>query len=197
MTAIDLSEREGSTRVALQIKRWLVGALGMGFLGLAVDVFLEHYISRHSQAQWIPIVFGPLAGATALVTAWWFEALSLRLFSMACWISIAVGGLGLYYHGMAVIERLESLQGPWTWQALLGVLRYAPPLGAPGAFMAMGILGLLVHTCALKLEHVLPPTTASDAARRRPMPVVYGLFALAFLAIVLVPLVLALIHRLF
>ena len=34
--------------------------------------------------------------------------MTLRLFGIAAWISIVVGGLGLYYHGVAVARYLES-----------------------------------------------------------------------------------------
>jgi hypothetical protein len=72
MTLTDRPEQEGSIHVALQIKRWLLGFLGLGFWGLTVDVFLEHYFTIHSmrQPQWIPIVFGPLAGVMTLLAAW-------------------------------------------------------------------------------------------------------------------------------
>lgn len=34
--------------------------------------------------------------------------MTLRLFGIAAWISIVVGGLGLYYYGVAVVRYLES-----------------------------------------------------------------------------------------
>lgn len=187
----------GPSRVAFQIKRWLVAALAMWFAGLAVDVFLEHYIALHSLAQWMPIIFGPLAAATALVTVWRFEGKTLRFFSVVAWISIGIGVLGLYYHAAAVMRRLESFQDLWNLPKLLPVLRYAPPLGAPGAFVAMGVLGLLVHTCALKLENVLVPTGAREPEQKTPTPLAYALFTVAFLAVVLAPFIPAMIHRLF
>lgn len=199
MRAVGVSDREEPSRVALQIKRWVIAALGMGFLGLTVDVFLEHYFTMHSMRspQWIPVAFGPLAGAITLVTAWRFEAMTLRLFSIASWISVCVGGVGLYYHGRALVRNLEKFADLLDWQTLLAILPHVPPLGAPMAFVGMGVLGLLVHTCALKLESVLLPTAARGVDRPRPTPLAYGLFALAFLVLVLVPFIPALIHRLF
>ena len=164
MMRTDRPDHTGSIHVALQIKRGLLGFIGMGFLGLTIDVFLEHYFTMHSmrQPQWIPIVFGPLGGAVT-------------------------GGLGLYYRGMAVARNLESLLDLLDWQTLFAVLPHAPPLGAPMAFVGMGVLGLLVPTCTLKLEHLVRPRSlAADA-----------LFALAFLLLVLAPLSPMLIHVLF
>jgi len=184
----------GPSRVAFRIKRWLVGALAMGFAGLAVDVFVEHYVTLHSLAQWMPIIFGPLAAATALVTVWRFEGRTLRFLSVVSWISIGIGVLGIYYHATAVMRRLESVQDLWNWPKLLPVLRYAPPVGAPGAFVAMGVLGLLVHACALKLENVLVRAGARGPDHKAPTPLEYALFTVAFLAVVLAPFIPAVIH---
>lgn len=189
MTHGDLPGHEGPIELALQIKRWLLGALGLGFLGLTVDVFLEHYFATRSirPQQWIPIVFGPLAGAIALVTAWRLEAVTLRLFAYTSSISIGVGGLGLYFHGQAMARNFESFSEIFNWQWLFGVLPHAPPLGAPTAFVGMGVLGLLVHTCALKLQDMMRPRTRTAS--------VIG--ALAFLLLVLLPLSPTLVHLLF
>jgi hypothetical protein len=189
MTHTGPPEHEGSIHMALQIKRWLLAFLGLGFWGLTVDVFLEHYFTIHSmrQPQWIPIVFGPLAGVMTLLAAWRFEAMTLRLFGLAAWISISIGGLGLYYHGVAVARFLESPLELLDVQVLFAVLPHTPPLGAPMAFVGMGVLGLLVHTCALKLEHLVRP---------RSLPA-NAVFALVFLLLVLAPLSPMLIHVLF
>ncbi len=123
--------------------------------------------------------------------------MTLRFFPVVSWISIAIGGLGLYYHGVAAARRLGSLQDLMDWQKLLAVLRYAPPLGAPAAFIGMGVLGLLVHACALKLETVLLPTAARGVEVRKPTPLAYGLFGLAFVLLVFAPIIPAIVHRLF
>ena len=189
MTQGDLAGHAGTIGVAVQIKRWLLVALGLGFLGLTVDVFLEHYFTIHSmrEPQWIPVVFGPLAGAIALVTAWRFEAVSLWLFSLASWLSLGVGGLGLFFHGRAVARNFEHFAELLDPQALFAILPHATPLGAPMAFVGIGILGLLVHTCAVKLEHMVRPRTRTASV----------VFALAFLLLVLAPLSPLLIHVLF
>lgn len=196
-TATDVSL--APTRVALRIKRWLVAAVGMGFLGLTLDVFLEHYFTIHSMRspQWTPVVFGPLAAAVALITAWRFDATMLRLFSGAAWISIGIGTLGLYYHGWALARNFESFADLVDLQALFAVLPHTPPLGAPGAFVAMGVLGLLVHTCALKLENMLATGAAPRVETRRPAALAYALFGLAFVVLALIPFVPAVLHRLF
>lgn len=189
MTHSDLLGHEGPIDLVLRIKRWLLGALGVGFLGLTADVFLEHYFAIRSirPQQWIPIVFGPLAGAIALVTAWRFEAMTLKLFRIASWVSTGVGALGLYFHAQAMARNFESFSESFDWQWLFGVLPHAPPLGAPTAFVGMGVVGLLVHTCALKLQDMTRPRT-------RTAPVIG---ALAFLLLVLLPLSPTLVHLLF
>ncbi len=189
MTRSDHVGHEGDVDVALQMKRWLLVALGLGFGGLTVDVFLEHYFAIRSirAQQWIPIIFGPLAAATALVTAWRFAGVMLRLFAVASWVSIGVGLVGLYFHGHAVTRTVDTFSELLDWQTLLGILPHAPPLGAPTAFVGMGVLGLLIHTCAVKLEHMAAPRTQRA----------YAISALAFLLLVVAPLSPVLIHLLF
>jgi len=133
----------------------------------------------------------------ALVTARRFEGMTLRFFSVVSWISIAIGGLGLYYHAVAATRRFGSLQDLVGWGKVLAVLRYAPPLGAPAAFIGMGVLGLLVHSCALRLENILTAPVGRAAARRTPTALAYGVFGAAFLLLVFAPFIPALIHRLF
>lgn len=152
-----VSDREDPISIAFQVKRWLVAALGVGFFGLAADVFMEHYFTMHSMrpAQWIPLAFGPVAGAIALATAWRFPSMTLRPFSIVSWVSIGVGALGLYYHGRALARNLETFTDLLDVNTLFAILPHVPPLGAPMAFVSMGVLGLLVHTGALKLKTLL------------------------------------------
>ncbi|MBI4639993.1 MAG: hypothetical protein HY731_04830 [Candidatus Tectomicrobia bacterium] len=149
------------------------------------------------QPQWVPVAFGPLAGVITLVAAWWFEAITLRLFAIACSISMIIGGLGLYYHGMAVARNFESVADLLNWRMLFAALPHAPPLGAPMAFVGMGVIGLLVHTCALKLERVLMPEEADGVEPQTHTLTASTLFILAFLLLVLAPLSPMLIHLLF
>lgn len=125
------------------------------------------------------------------------EARTLRFFSIVSSMSIAIGGLGLYYHGVAVWHRLGSLHDLVDWPKLLPVLRYAPPLGAPAALVGMGALGLLAHTCALKLENILAPFAGRRAKPRRPMPLAYALFGLTFVLLVAAPFVPVVLHWVF
>ncbi len=145
----------------------------------------------------MPIIFGPLAGVVALGTAWRLEAMTLRFFWIVSWMSIAIGGLGLYSHGVAVWHRLGGLHDLVDWPKLLAVPRYAPPLGAPAAFVGMGALGLLAHTCVLKLETILAPSAGRRAKPQRPIPLAYALFGLTFVLLVAAPFVPVVLHWVF
>lgn len=181
--------------LAHRIKRWLLAAIGLSFTALGVDTFFEHFITLHHQAQWIPIIFGPVAGMIALATAWRPGPLTLRLFFIAAWLAVAVGVLGLYYHGATLMARLGGSQAPLDWRTLLTTLRYGPPIGAPFAFAGMGVLGLLIRTCSRKLEGILGRDGAAGE-RAAPGLLAYGLFGLAFLALVVAPLMPMVLHRL-
>lgn len=180
---------------AHRIKRWLLVAIALGFFGLGADTFFEHFITMRHQAQWIPIIFGPIAGVTALATAWRPHGLLWRLFFTTSWLAVLVGLAGIYYHGASALAQLGDAPGSNGWEALLLQLRVAPPVGAPLAFTGLGVLGLLLQACSRKLERILVQDEGG-AAPASPGPLAYALFVLAFAVLVVAPLLPMLAHRL-
>lgn len=118
----------------------LMAALNEILLG--VDTYLAHSIGGTIRAgEWIPIIFGPVAGILLLVGG--LIAMRKRLAaniiaSMAMLGSIAVGMLGSYYH----LHRAILSSAPAGQQVTALVLIYAPPLLGPLTFALVGILGI-------------------------------------------------------
>ena len=118
----------------------LLTALSEIFIGL--DHYLAHSLSGTIVPnEWIPIVFGPVAGGLLLLAG----VIALRRRSLATVIgtvtllsSIAVGLLGAYFHFVRAI--LPS--GPAGERVTLGLLVWAPPVLGPLFLSLVGIIGI-------------------------------------------------------
>jgi hypothetical protein len=118
----------------------LMAATNEIFLG--VDIFFAHSISGTIRPfEWIPIIFGPIAGALLLIAG----LIALRKRSLATVIatlvfiaSIAVGLLGAYFHLMRAILP----NAPAGQRVTIDLLVWAPPLLGPLTFCLVGVLGI-------------------------------------------------------
>ena len=116
----------------------LLMAVNLIFLG--VDTYLAHSLSGTIRAnEWIPIIFGPVAGALLLVAG----IIALRQRSaatlLACGVfalSFLVGALGTYFH----LRR--ALIGIAPAGETLPLVIWAPPALGPLAFCLMGWVGI-------------------------------------------------------
>ncbi len=143
----------------------LMVAINEIFLG--VDIYLAHSVSGTIvPREWIPIMFGPLAGVMLLIAG----IIALRQRPLATVIavvvslgSICVGLLGAYFH----VIRAVLPYGPAGHQITVNYLVWAPPVLAPLTFGLVGVLGI----SAILLED--PPDSgmlALPAGRRLCLP---------------------------
>ncbi|MBN1562855.1 MAG: hypothetical protein JXA10_03390 [Anaerolineae bacterium] len=118
----------------------LLAAINEIFLG--IDIYLAHDISGTIVPnEWIPIIFGPVAGALLLVAG----VIALRQRPLATLIattvlmaSIAVGLLGVYFH----LRRAALPDAPSGEQVTLALLAWGPPFLGPLMFCLVGLFGL-------------------------------------------------------
>jgi len=118
----------------------LMAAINEIFLG--IDIYLAHSISGTIVPnEWIPIIFGPVAGALLLVAG----LLATRRRPLATVIangvflcSITVGLLGAYFH----LVRAILPTGPIGQQVSVNLLVWAPPIVGPLTFSLVGVLGI-------------------------------------------------------
>ncbi len=131
-------------RVRLPLSRdqlmLLMAAINEIFLG--IDIYLAHMISGTIVPnEWIPIIFGPVAGVLLLVAG----LIALRNRPVATVIanvvfvaSIVVGLLGAYFH----LVRAALPSGPAGQQITVNLLIWAPPILGPLTFSLVGWLGM-------------------------------------------------------
>lgn len=118
----------------------LMAAINEVFLG--VDIYLAHSISGTIVPnEWIPILFGPAAGAMLLVAgliAIRQRGLATVLATSVLVASTAVGLLGAYFH----LRRASLPSGPEGEQLTLMLLVWGPPFLGPLMFALVGLLGI-------------------------------------------------------
>ena len=118
----------------------LMAAINQIFLG--IDIYLAHKISGTIvPREWIPIIFGPIAGGFLLVAG--IIALRRRetatiIASFIFVVSILVGLLGAYFHFVRAILPTAPLGS----QVTVDLLVWAPPILGPLTFSLVGLLGL-------------------------------------------------------
>ena len=118
----------------------IMAAVNEIFLG--IDIYLAHLLSGTIVLrEWIPILFGPIAGILLLFAGW----IAGKNFKLASWIanivfilSIFVGLLGTYFHFMRAI--LPT--GPTGSKITIQMLIWAPPIIGPLVFSLVGLLGM-------------------------------------------------------
>ncbi len=111
-------------------------------LFIALDIYLAHKLNGTIKPnEWIPIIYGGLAGLALLLAG--LVALRDRL--RATWlanlvflIGIAVGLLGAYFH----LRRTVLLEGELISFAAVSALVWAPPVIGPLFFILISILGI-------------------------------------------------------
>lgn len=109
---------------------------------LGVETFLAHQVSGTIVPnEWIPIIFGPLAGVLLLVSgilATRRRMLATALASIVFVASIAVGLAGAAFH----LYRAILPFAPAGQRITLPLLVWAPPILGPLTFSLAGLMGL-------------------------------------------------------
>jgi hypothetical protein len=109
---------------------------------LAIDIFLAHSISGTIRPnEWIPIVFGLVAGALLLfagLVAVRNRPLAATIGTVIFLGSIVVGLLGAYFH----LVRAIRPTAPPGQQLTINLLVWAPPILGPLTFALVGVLGI-------------------------------------------------------
>lgn len=118
----------------------LMMAVNEIFLG--VDTYLAHNISGTIRPyEWIPIIFGPIAGVLLLVAgriALKHRPLATVIAMLVLLASTIVGLLGTYLHFIRAILPYA----PAGQQASVSLIVWAPPFLGPLTFALVGLLGI-------------------------------------------------------
>jgi hypothetical protein len=135
-------------------------ALSLGLAGIGLDAAVAHFAGREmkSPAQLVPVIAAALM--LVIVPFAWKATRTTTLSIMlriAGVLSAIVGVLGTAFHARVFMQLLEDQ--PLTWEVVEAALYVAPPLAAPGAFIAAG--GLLLLLASPRLELAIKPRVAA------------------------------------
>ena len=120
----------------------LLGLVLFGAAGLIAELFLmEHY---DSWTQIVPLVVLGWGLALGASLAYRPTRRRVRVFQVAMGTAVLTGlvGLWLHYIGNAAFE-LEIVPSARGFDLVWGALRGAIPILAPGAFVQLGLLGII------------------------------------------------------
>lgn len=115
-------------------------ALATGLAVMGLDAAISHFAANPfpQPAQYVPVVYG-LAAFVALSAVALSDRAQPYFRTILRWLggsSMFVGAVGTAFHLRGLGRLLES--GASRWADLEAALAVAPPLFAPGAFVALG-----------------------------------------------------------
>ncbi len=130
-------------RIPLSRDQVMLLMLALNELLLGLETYLAHSISGTIMPkEWIPIIFGPIAGILLLFTG----VLAIRKRSVAALAasliylaSIVVGLLGISFHLMRAVLPFAS---PGQ-QVSIPLVVWAPPVLGPLTFALVGVMGII------------------------------------------------------
>lgn len=129
-------------RLPLSRDQWMLLMAATNEIFLGVDIYFAHAISGTIVPnEWIPIIFGPVAGVLLLVAglvALRNRPLATVLASIVLAGSIVVGLMGAYFH----VVRATLPTAPVTQRVSLQLLVWGPPVLGPLMFSLVGLLGI-------------------------------------------------------
>jgi hypothetical protein len=145
------------------VRRFVLALFVVGILGTAADLLLTGHFEGFR--QWAPLA---LFAASALVVSWHLAGggrRSLRAHQLMMALFIVSGFVGTFLHFRANIE-FEAEMYPGLsgfelyWKAIQGA---SPPSLAPGAMIALGLLGLIYAYRHPSLDTNLTPGSGASS----------------------------------
>ena len=137
-----LFPRLSKIRIPLSRDQLFLLMVAVNEIFLGIDIYLAHLLSGTIvPREWIPIMFGPLAGIVLIFTGWLVsknQRAAIWIANIVFGLSIAVGLLGTYFH----LIRAFLPTGPIGEKMNLDMLIWAPPVIGPLVFSLVGLIGI-------------------------------------------------------
>ena len=129
-------------RIPITRDQAMLGMAAFTLIMLGVETYLAHLVSGTIVPyEWIPILFGPIAGALLIIAgllAVRNRPLATVFASIVFIASILVGILGAYFH---LVRAILPYAEPGS-QVSVPLLVWAPPILGPLTFSLVGLVGL-------------------------------------------------------
>lgn len=125
------------------LTRILIFLLSNGFIGLAIDIRVEHVDVVHERAiSWLPIIYSCVMAIACLAAVAFWNRIARLLMVPLFLLAFFVGGMGFYLHNHGHLQRvIKNSARAWTDPDM--TRSDAPPQIAPLAFGGLGGIGIL------------------------------------------------------
>lgn len=131
-----------SRRFLLSRDQWVLFLVAVNQFFLSLDTYLVHVLNGTIVIrEWIPIVFGVVAGVLLLLAglvALRFRKTAVSIAILVFIASMIVGVMGAYFHFVRGIQPTA----PLGQRVTITLLIWAPPVLAPFAFAGVAIMGV-------------------------------------------------------
>ncbi len=143
ISAYERGLRFGTLRIPLTRDQIMLLMVALNEVFLGVDIFLAHNMDMTIKPnEWIPIIFGPGAGALLLLAglvALRNRRLAVLFAFVVLGVSIVVGLLGAWFHVVRAVPPV-GIPSPGLGVAFFV---FAPPVIGPLTFSLIGVLGVI------------------------------------------------------
>jgi predicted signal transduction protein with EAL and GGDEF domain len=125
------------------LARILILLLAGAFVGLMVDIRIEHVEVVHEQPiAWLPILYSAFMTIACLVAFIFWNKTARRAMLPLFLLAILVGSLGFYFHNNGDLKKVIATSfRAWTDPKMEH--SDAPPSLAPLSFAGLGVIGIL------------------------------------------------------
>jgi hypothetical protein len=133
-------KEEGKTGALerLGLPRLLRLGVAGGVPPLWSEITLLHFRgSFQNKYMWVPVVYLPVEMAAGMVASTLDQPQSQKLFRALSWGTVAIGGLGTFFHLLGARRQMGGLYN-WRYNLMTG-----PPVMAPPQVALFGLLGVL------------------------------------------------------
>jgi hypothetical protein len=123
-----------------------------GLIGLGTDAGVSHFAARSAAhpAQFVPVIVAPLAAALLVAFVGAEESMFRRAMRAIGGVVALVGAIGTWFHLRSFLMLL--LSAPFDWSSVEAALAAAPPLFAPGGFLAIGLVVAVLGSLRIELR---------------------------------------------
>ena len=127
----------------LPLSRVLILVLAGGFVGLMVDIRVEHVdVVRERSIAWLPIIYAGFMTLACLVAFVLWNRTARLIMPVFFALAMVIGGMGFYLHNHGHLEKVIKTSIN-AWIDPDASHSDAPPQFAPLAFAGLGGIGLL------------------------------------------------------
>jgi hypothetical protein len=146
------------------LARVLILILAGGFVGLMVDIRVEHVdVVRERSIAWLPIIYAGFMAIAAVVGFVFWNTTTRRIMVPLFLLAFVIGGMGFYFHNHGNLKNVIRAS-VCAWIDPKMNHSDDPPQFAPLAFAGLGVIGILASLKRFDAEEATLQKTGNKTA---------------------------------